>query len=120
MKILLTCHFPLTGSGSGVYTLNVAHALAKLGHQVRVVVPENQPPEPCDGIGVHPVYFNGCTPDALPFNFPCFTTHPRSTQTFYDLSDEQLRAYEAAFRAAIEHELADITPPCPKSMRYSR
>lgn len=110
MKILLTCHFPLTGSGSGVYTLNVAHALAKLGHQVRVVVPENQPPEPCDGIGVHPVYFNGCTSDALPFNFPCFTTHPRSTQTFYDLNDEQLHAYEAAFRAAIEHELADFAP----------
>lgn len=110
MKILLTCHFPLTGSGSGVYTLNVAHALVKLGHQVRIIIPENQPPEHYNGIGVHPVYFNGCTPDALPFNFPCFTTHPRSTQTFYDLADDQLQAYEAAFRGAIEQEVADFAP----------
>lgn len=110
MRILLTCHFPLTGSGSGVYTLNVAHALAKLGHEVRIVVPENQPPEEYADFGVHPVYFDGCTPDALPFNFPCFTTHPRSTQTFYDLTDEQLAAYEAAFRAATEQEIADFAP----------
>lgn len=110
MRVLLTCHFPLTGSGSGVYTLNVAHALAKLGHEVRIVVPENQPPEEYADFGVHPVYFDGCTPDALPFNFPCFTTHPRSTQTFYDLDDDQLAAYEAAFRAAIEQEVADFDP----------
>ncbi len=104
------CHFPLTGSGSGVYTLNVAHALAKLGHEVRIVVPENQPPEDYDDFGVHPVYFNGCADGALPFNFPCFTTHPRSTQTFYDLTDEELAAYEAAFRAAIEDEIRDFAP----------
>lgn len=110
MRILLTCHFPLTGSGSGVYTLNVAHALAKLGHEVRVIVPENRPPEEYADFGVHPVYFNGCTPDALPFNFPCFTTHPRSAQTFYDLTDDQLAAYEAAFRVAIEQEVSDFAP----------
>lgn len=110
MRILLTCHFPLTGSGSGVYTLNVAHALAKLGHEVRIIVPENQPPEEYADFQVHPVYFNGCNDEALDFNFPCFTTHPRSTQTFYDLTDEQLAAYEAAFRKAIEEEVETFKP----------
>ncbi len=114
MRILLMCHFPLTGSGSGVYTLNVAHALAKQGHQVRIIVPENQPPEEYDAFGVHPVYFTGNAgapaPGALPFNFPCFTTHPRSVQTFYDLAPAQLDAYEAAFREAIEEEIRDFSP----------
>lgn len=121
MKILLMCHFPLTGSGSGVYTLNIAHALAKLGHEVRIIVPENQPPEYYDAFGVHPVYFtgpDGVHPDVaamegvdvLDFNFPCFTTHPRSVQTFYDLTDDQLEAYEAAFRGALEYEIETFKP----------
>lgn len=110
MKILLMCHFPLTGSGSGVYTLNIAHALAKLGHEVRIIVPENQPVEDYGAFGVHPVYFNGCTAEALDFNFPCFTTHPRSTQTFYDLSERELASYETAFRAAIEDEIRAFAP----------
>lgn len=110
MRILMTCHFPLTGSGSGVYTLNVAHALVKKGHEVRIIVPENRPPENYDGFKVHPIYFNGCESGALPFNFPCFTTHPRSTQTFYDLTDEQLDLYERAFRCALEEEIADFSP----------
>lgn len=110
MKVLLMCHFPLTGSGSGVYTLNVAHALVKAGHEVRIIIPENQLVDEYDGFDVHPVYFNGYTDEALPFNFPCFTTHPRSTQTFYDLTDEQLRAYETAFRAALEEEIRTFSP----------
>lgn len=123
MKILLMCHFPLTGSGSGVYTLNIAHALSKLGHEVRIIVPENQPPEAYEAFGVHPVYFtgpNGIHPDiaacsgmgfdVLDFNFPCFTTHPRSVQTFYDMTDEQLEDYEAAFRAALEFEIENFKP----------
>lgn len=110
MKIILMCHFPLTGSGSGVYTLNVAHALVKAGHEVRIIIPENQMVDEYEGFQVHPVYFNGYTDEALPFNFPCFTTHPRSTQTFYDLTDEQLVEYERAFRDALEEEIRIFEP----------
>ena len=31
MRILMPNHFPLQGSGSGIYTLNVAQELVKLG-----------------------------------------------------------------------------------------
>lgn len=110
IKVLMTCHFPLTGSGSGVYTLNVAHALAKRGCEVHIIVPENEVVEDIGEICIHPVYFNGCTDGALDFNFPCFTTHPRSTQTFYDLSDSQLKAYEDAFRDAIAQEIESFNP----------
>jgi len=46
----------------------------------------------------------------LPFNFPCFTTHPRSTMTFYDLSDVQLDMYLSAFEEAINNVIAEFKP----------
>lgn len=32
MRVLLMNHFPLQGSGSGVYTVNIARALVRKGH----------------------------------------------------------------------------------------
>ncbi len=112
MRILLTNHFPLTGSGSGVYTMNIARALARKGHDVHIIMPENEALSSLEenGVTLHPVYFNGCCDGALPFNYPCFTTHPRSLQTFYDLTDEQFILYEHAFRAAIEEEIESFSP----------
>ena len=43
MKILMPNHFPLQGSGSGIYTLNVALELLRAGHEVMVIVPDHQP-----------------------------------------------------------------------------
>lgn len=106
MRILLLNHFPLTGSGSGVYTENIANSLVKLGHEVCVIFPENE------GIGsykfkTHPVYFNEGN---LNFNFPCFTTHPRSNKTFYDLTEEEFTKYKDAFKEAIEEEIDNFKP----------
>ena len=42
MRILIVNHFPLSGSGSGVYTANLANALKRQGHEVAVVFPENR------------------------------------------------------------------------------
>lgn len=101
MRILLTNHFPLEGSGSGIYTQNVARELTKKGHQARVVAPghEEQAGFP---FAVHTILFTpaGNLEDdrrRLPFNFPCFTTHPLSKTTYGDLSSEQRRAYIDAF-----------------------
>ncbi len=113
MRILLLNHFPLTGSGSGVYTKNIAASLIKKGHDVCIIIPENEKVANKDGnIKIHPVYFQGGNniEGELPFNFPCFTTHPRSTQTFYDLNDEQLDLYIAAFDKAIKEETEDFKP----------
>ena len=112
MRILLMNHFPLAGSGSGVYTMNIARALSRRGHDVCIIMPENEPLErlDVDGIALHPVYFNGCTHQAAPFNFPCFTTHPRSVQTFADLSEGELKTYERMFRDALEDEVSTFKP----------
>lgn len=92
MKVLLINHFPLEGSGSGTYTKNIALHLRKRGHEVAVIFPENQPVPMLPGLQMYPVMFSRgkAQEDALPFNFPCFTTHPQSRMTFADLSIGQM------------------------------
>lgn len=113
MRVLIVNHFPLEGSGSGTYTRNIASYLAQEGHEVCVILPENTvdhhaPP----GVKLHPVYFSykEAIYGALPFNFPCFTSHPRSVVTFEDLSREQQDAYIHAFERAIEEEVRNFKP----------
>ncbi len=127
MKILMINHFPLAGSGSGTYTRNLAVHLAELGHEVCVVLPENTADyEEVKGIRLHPVFFtadgNGEDSDvpedklgtsmeyALPFNFPCFTSHPRSIMNFGMLSEKQFDLYVKAFVNAIDDEVTHHRP----------
>ncbi|MBR3182377.1 MAG: glycosyltransferase family 4 protein [Eggerthellaceae bacterium] len=117
MRILMINHFPLEGSGSGTYTKNLATQLVKLGHEVCVILPVNTVDIPqYQGVRLHPVFFTN--PDdplatdagALPFNFPCFTTHPVSIVAFSALTDAQMQAYLAAFEQAIQEEVRDFAP----------
>ena len=112
MRVLLINHFPLEGSGSGTYTRDVAHYLVVKGHEVCVIFPENEKPDELAGVHYRLVYFNGCSESAsaLPFNFPCFTTHPRSTTTFSDLSKHELDEYCVAFDKAITEAIDSFKP----------
>lgn len=112
MKTLLVNHFPLEGSGSGTYTRNLALHLAKRGHSVCVVFPENEQPPELDGVQLRQVRFSRYVPQvgALPFNFPCFTTHPRSVTTFADLDGGELAQYLTAFDAAITQAVEEFRP----------
>lgn len=113
MKILMINHFPLTGSGSGVYTMNIAKSLKNKGHEVCIIMPENiSNYDKVDGIKLHPVFFKNTEEieGQLPFNFPCFTTHPRSILNFYDLTDEQIKMYVDAFKKAIDEEVREFKP----------
>jgi glycosyltransferase involved in cell wall biosynthesis len=104
-------HFPLQGSGSGIYTLNVAKELITAGHDVLAIVPDH---EPVTGYSfpVKTILFsNGDKQDTqLDFNFPCFTTHPRSKTTFYELTDAQMDAYINAWHEAIAEAIDDFQP----------
>ncbi|MDR0491617.1 MAG: glycosyltransferase family 4 protein [Oscillospiraceae bacterium] len=113
MRVLMINHFPIEGSGSGTYTRNIAVHLMKKGHEVCIVMPENTAHfSSIPGAEIYPVFFTYDEPlrDALPFNFPCFTTHPRSTKTFFDLDDAQLEIYLSAFERAIEKAVAAFRP----------
>jgi glycosyltransferase involved in cell wall biosynthesis len=111
MKILIPNHFPLEGSGSGIYTQNVGLELTRLGHEVLVIAPDHAPlsgfPFPTRTI----TFANGENTDTdLPFNFPCFTTHPKSNATYYELTDEQRQQYIDAYQHAIDEAVAEFKP----------
>jgi glycosyltransferase involved in cell wall biosynthesis len=114
MKVLMPNHFPLQGSGSGIYTLNVAQELERLGHEVLVIVPDHHLVPP----GEYPfptqtILFSDGENDTeaeADFNFPCFTTHPRSVTTFYELTDEQLTVYVDLWRKHINQAVVDFQP----------
>lgn len=107
-------HFPLQGSGSGIYTLNVAQELVRLGHEVLVIVPDHEAiPAGRYPFPVDVIYFDNGQNRQLAeaaFNFPCFTTHPRSVQTFYELSDAQVAEYVNLWRRHIGDAIASFHP----------
>jgi len=113
MKVLIINHFPLDGSGSGTYTRNIAVHLQKKGHEVCVIMPENTKDfATVPNVSLIPVFFQHTEKieGMLPFNFPCFTTHPRSVMTFADLDDSQLEMYLSAFENAIKKAVEDFKP----------
>jgi len=100
MRILLVNHFPLEGSGSGVYTKNIASQLSKNGHEVKVIVVDNEPAGNYD----FPVrVINN-------YQFPCFTTHPKSNNTFYNLSPQEMNDYLNDFITTIKEEVNKFKP----------
>lgn len=107
-------HFPLQGSGSGIYTLNVAQELVRLGHEVLVIVPDHHsvPPETYP-FPTQTILFSDGENDAeaeVDFNFPCFTTHPRSITTFYELTDQQMNEYVNVWHRHINQAVVDFQP----------
>ncbi len=114
MKILMPNHFPLQGSGSGIYTLNVAQELGRLGHEVLVIVPDHLPvPPDAYPFPTQTILFSDGENEneaEADFNFPCFTTHPRSVLTFYELADEQMMAYVDLWRKHISQAIVDFQP----------
>ena len=113
MRILMINHFPISGSGSGTYTRNIAVHLMKQGHELCLIMPENiMKYSSIPDVKTYPVFFSyeEQISEALPFNFPCFTTHPRSTMTFFDLDDKQLDAYLSAFEKAINKAVSEFKP----------
>ena len=111
MKILIPNHFPLQGSGSGIFTMNVAKELVYAGHDVLVIVPDHAKVEDYP-FPIRTMIFSDGENDAydLDFNFPCFTTHPRSTTTFYELTDAQFKAYVDAWTSSIEQAVSCFHP----------
>ncbi len=99
MKVLLINHFPLQGSGSGIYTLNIAQELIKEGHNVFVIDIDNQIDNSIYSFERKTILCDESknqNPD-IKFNFPCFTTHPRSMNTYYTLTNEELLEYVDTF-----------------------
>lgn len=114
MRILLPNHFPLEGSGSGIYTQNVARELTEIGHEALVITPAHAEqlgyPFEVRSILFSPPTGGPVSDDRLPFNFPCFTTHPLSNVRFGDLDERQRDLYVHAFMKEIQRAVKDWSP----------
>lgn len=100
MKVLLINHFPLEGSGSGVYTKNIAQRLIDKGHQAEVIVVDN---------GVNNDY-EFPVETIINYNFPCFTTHPKSNNQFYKLTRQEMNNYLNEFIRVVKKENENFKP----------
>lgn len=111
MRILLINHFPLEGSGSGIYTKNLAKELSRKGHKVKVIFPEHQNITDKD-FETRAIIFRGENniEYEVNFNFPCFTSHPRSNNTFYKLNSEQIREYIKIMVDTTQEETDEFKP----------
>jgi len=113
MRILLINHFPMQGSGSGVYVANIARSLEKRGHKTCIISPENTSIFSDIGdIKLHPVFFKfeEEIENQQNFNFPCFDPHPRSSMLFCNMTEEQIEQYKNAFKQAIKQEIEQFKP----------
>lgn len=113
MRILLVNHFPMQGSGSGVYVANIARSLEKRGHKTCIISPENTSIFSDIGdIKLHPVFFKfeEEIENQQDFNFPCFDPHPRSSMLFCNMTEEQIEQYKNAFKQAIKQEIEQFKP----------
>lgn len=111
MRILIVNHFPLEGSGSGIYTKNLAKELALKGHEVKVIFPEHEPLSFEHFESRVITFSNGMnTKYDLPFNFPCFTSHPRSVNTYYELTGDEIQAYIDTFVSVTKEEVEKFKP----------
>src|SRR5262249_22584109 len=112
MRVLLTNHLPLDGSSPGETTCELARGLLSAGHQVRCLVVDDVR-HGSEEFGSHVrriVCRNQGAGADLPFDFPCFTPHPRSRQLFSALTDVQLVQYRDVLRLALDDEVDEFNP----------
>ncbi len=111
MKVLLVNHFPLVGSGSGVYTHHLALGLLRLGHRPMVIAPSHRRVRGLP-YAVRNILFadGGRKGRDLAFNFPCFTTHPASSLTFRELKEGQIHRYVETFHRFTDRAVDDFQP----------
>jgi len=91
--------------------MNLAKELSGLGHEVKVVYPELTD-RTYEGFESRIIKFNDGTQGQadLPYNFPCFTSHPRSNNTYYALSDSQMKDYIDMFVQIAKEEVESFKP----------
>lgn len=117
MKILQVTGFPNNGAGSGTLITTQAEDFVKHNHEVCTILSENRTDFPrVPGVKYHLIPFTAETENPekidgqLEFNFPMFTTHTRSTSTFWNLNLDEIKAIEEKYREAIQEEIDNFKP----------
>lgn len=94
MRVLLFHGYMLRGTGSNIYTANLARALAGLGHEVHLLCQDRQ--VRIEGVQIHNPDIHGLLPVYVKDPYEGF-----EVKTFSELTDEELDRYIAANVAAV-------------------
>jgi len=94
MRVLLFHGYMLRGTGSNIYTANLARALAKLGHEVHLLCQERG--VEIEGVEIHIPDIGGLLPVYVKDPYEGF-----EVRAFPELSDEELDSYLGANVAAV-------------------
>jgi glycosyltransferase involved in cell wall biosynthesis len=94
MRVLLFHGYMLRGTGSNIYNLNLARALAKLGHEVHLLCQDRQ--VRIDGVETHNPDIGGLLPVYVKDPYEGF-----EVKAFPELTDEELDRYIEANVAAL-------------------
>ena len=86
MRVLLFHGYMLRGTGSNIYTANLARALAKLGHEVHLLCQDRQ--VRIEGVEIHNPEIGGLLPVYVKDPYEGF-----AVKAFEELSDEELDRY---------------------------
>lgn len=101
MRVLIFHGYMLRGTGSNIYNVNLAPALARLGHEVHLLCQDRE--VRIDGVEIHNPEIGGLLPVYVKDPYPGF-----EVKTFPELSEAELDRYLEANVAAVQ-EVADAT-----------
>lgn len=107
MNILYTSPFPLEKSSSGLYTSDLAGDFASHGHNVLAVNIDNGKTAYERNYKVITIPFGKPFMD---FEFPCYTTHPSTSNKFYAMSDSDIKTYTEYLETAYEKIIKAFKP----------
>lgn len=99
MRVLLFHGYMLRGTGSNIYTANLARALAALGHEVHLLCQDRG--VQIEGVEIHNPHIHGLLPVYVKDPYEGF-----EVKAFEELTDEELSRYIDANVAAVR-EVAD-------------
>jgi glycosyltransferase involved in cell wall biosynthesis len=94
MRVLLFHGYMLRGTGSNIYTVNLARALAKLGHEVHLLCQDKR--VKIEGVEIHNPDIHGLLPVYVKDPYEGF-----EVKTFSELSERELDRYIEANVAAV-------------------
>jgi len=116
MKILIAICFPALGSGSGTLVTAQAAAYVKAGHKVHMILGHCREDFPrVKGVEYHLVPFTAeqnpvIMKGQLPFNFPVFTTHGDTRNSFWSMGEKELGKYLLAFQNTLSEVVLSADP----------
>lgn len=118
MKVLFCSGFSLFGTGSGTLIRTQTDSFLNHGDEVAIISCENTTENVTkdDGVKYYPVYFT--SPEegaekiegAFPFNFPMFTGSTVSTENFWSIDIEKIKAIMEKYQATVHQAIEEFKP----------